>query len=93
MLTPEAAERVFTAVTTARTAARQIVKAGETAAAEIDSAAIRKIASARTAFLDLDDTNAPDTFAPTPAARALDLEPVAPIAPPARAAVPSFEME
>jgi hypothetical protein len=78
MLSPVAQERVKIAVDTARAAARRIVKAGETAAIEIDAAAVAKITSARTAFLDLDETEAeaePFSVAIPEAApaRALDL--------------------
>jgi hypothetical protein len=55
MLTPEAQERVKTAIDVARKAARQIVSAGEEGAVEIDRASIRKVLDARTAFLDLED--------------------------------------
>ena len=74
MLAPDAAEKVKDAVEVARAAARKIVKAGEQAAAEIDLAAVRSIAAARTAFLDLDD--APEVAAHgAEAARELDLSP------------------
>ena len=55
MLTPTAQARVQLAIDAARTAARQIVKAGEQAAQEIDMRAVRKITEARTAFLDMDE--------------------------------------
>jgi hypothetical protein len=55
MLKPELQARIQIAVDVARSAAKQIVKAGETAALEIDRAAIRKIEESRTAFLDLDE--------------------------------------
>lgn len=77
MLTPEAAVRVQMAIDTARSAARKIVKAGEQAAQEVDLLAIRKVAEARTAFLDLDEAKA--VAAPKQDARALDLAPVAPV--------------
>jgi hypothetical protein len=78
MLTPEAATRVQMAIDTARSAARKIVKAGETAAAEVDLRAIRKISESRTAFLDLGD--AKDVSAPRQEARQLDLTPEATVA-------------
>jgi len=73
MLTPEAQVRVQMAIDTARSAARKIVKASEQAAQEIDLQAIRKVAEARTAFLDMDD--AAPVAAPKQEARALDLTP------------------
>lgn len=74
MLTPGAAERVREAVDTVRSAARRMVKAGDQAAQAIDTASLAAIASARTAFLDLDD--APVTsIAMAIAARAIDFDP------------------
>jgi len=55
MLTPDVQERVQVAIDIARKTARQIVKAGETGALEVDKAAIARIAQARTMFLDLDE--------------------------------------
>jgi hypothetical protein len=74
MLTEGARERVAVAIKTARDAARKIVSAGEQAAQEIDKQAIRKIAEARTAFLDIEDTPA-DVAAPSVESRAIDLDP------------------
>ena len=54
MLSPEAQERIRGAVEAARGAAREIVKAGDSAAAEIDRSVLRKIREARGAFLDID---------------------------------------
>lgn len=76
MLEPNAKANVERALTIARTAARQIVKAGETGAAEIDQVAIQRLTEARTAFLDIDlegDTQAPEAAA----AVAVDFEPEA----------------
>jgi len=73
MLSPEAAERIQVAIDTARQSARQIVKAGEQAAQEVDRQAIRKIVAQRTAFLDLDDVG--DIGAPEAESRAIDLAP------------------
>ena len=53
MLSPEAAERAQKAIDVARKAAREITKAGETVAMEIDEATLAVIRSARGAFLDL----------------------------------------
>lgn len=55
MLSDDAKGRVQGAIDIARKAARDIVTAGETGAAEIDRAAIARISEARTAFLDLDE--------------------------------------
>lgn len=76
MLTPEAQDRIKTAVESARSAARRLVKAGEQAAQEIDRDALHKITEARTAFLDLDEGT--EVRAPEATARALDFEPEAP---------------
>jgi inorganic triphosphatase YgiF len=73
MLTPDAAVRIQMAIDAARSSARKIVQAGETAAAEIDLRAIRKVTEARTAFLDMDE--AKDVAAPKHQAPALDLAP------------------
>jgi hypothetical protein len=73
MLSPDAAVRIQMAVDAARTSARKIVKAGETAAAEVDLRAIRAVTEARTAFLDLDE--ALEIAAPQHRAPALDLDP------------------
>lgn len=54
MLPPETEARVRLAIDAARSAARRIVKAGETVAAEIDQGAVRRITEMRTSFLDLD---------------------------------------
>jgi len=77
MLEPNAKASVERALTIARTAARQIVKAGETGAIEIDQVAIQRLTEARTAFLDLDlevETQAPEAATPV----AVDFEPEAP---------------
>jgi hypothetical protein len=73
MLQPEAAARIQMAISAARTAAREIVKAGETGAAEIDKRAIRAITESRTAFLDLDGDG--DVATPETVGRAIDLVP------------------
>ena len=91
MLSREAGERVKVAIDTAREAAKKIVKAAETGAAEVDQAAIRKIAESRTAFLDLGE--AAEVAAPTSEARAIDLTPIASPAPTLAAFVPEIEMD
>jgi hypothetical protein len=70
MLNPEAEARVRVAVDTARDAAKQIVKAGEAAAIELDVRAIRKITEQRTAFLDMRDEV--EVARPAAQARAVD---------------------
>lgn len=76
MLPVETQARAQLAVDAARKAAREIVKAGETAAQEIDKRAIRQITDARMTFLDLDD-NGQELARPAAEASAIDLEPVA----------------
>lgn len=77
MLTPEAEARIKIAIEAARKSARQIAKAGEQAAQEVDRFAIRKITEQRTAFLDLDD--AKEIARPVAEARALDFAPARPV--------------
>jgi hypothetical protein len=91
MLPAETAARMQVAIDAARSAARQIVKAGETAAQEIDTRAIRRITEARTAFLDLDD-NGNDVAAPQETARGIDFEPASGSSV-AAVAAPQFAME
>jgi hypothetical protein len=73
MLNPDAEARVRVAIDAARDAAKQIVKAGEAAAIEVDQRAIRKITEQRTAFLDLRDEV--QVSRPQAEARAIDLTP------------------
>lgn len=75
MLSPEAAAKIKDVIETARGAARKIVKAGETAAQEIDREAITRISEARTAFLELDDPNTGEMGVPEHEARAIDFDP------------------
>jgi hypothetical protein len=78
MLPADIAARAQLAIDTARKAARTIKKAGETAALQIDNAAIRRITEARTAFLDLDDSGAViEEQAPVAPAVDFDTEPQA----------------
>jgi hypothetical protein len=56
MLVPDMAEKVMEAVTVARKVARDIVKAGEQVAQEVDKQSLGKITRIRTAFLDLEST-------------------------------------
>jgi hypothetical protein len=76
MLSPAAQQRVAEAIDAARSAARRMVKAGETAAQDVDTYTLRKLATARTEFLDLSD--AQEVAAPAAQGRAVDLEPDAP---------------
>jgi len=76
MLNPETEARLRVAIEAARNVARQIVKAGESAAIEVDRLALRKIAESRTAFLDLSDAD--EIAAPVASGRAVDLEAPAP---------------
>lgn len=73
MLSPDANERLATAITAARSSARKIAKAGDSAAIEIDRAAIAKIDSARTSFLDM-DTDEMHIGAVSADARSIDME-------------------
>ena len=74
LLSPDAEARVRIAIDTAREAAKSIVKAGETAAIEIDTRAIRRITEARTSFLDLQDEI--KTARPATEVRSIDLAPL-----------------
>ena len=71
MLTKPNQVRLQIAIDTARKVAREIVKAGESAAIEIDNAAIRKLREVRSAFLDVDEAS--ETV--TPAEPELDFNP------------------
>ena len=73
MLSPDAAARIQIAIDAARNSAKQIVKAGEQVAGEIDKRTIATIAEQRTAFLDLDV--AKEIATPKAAARAVDFTP------------------
>lgn len=74
MLSPYAAEQVRKAIEVARGAARRIVKAGDSAAVEIDTATLEAIRTSRAAFLDL-DVEAVDTGERSESGRAVDFEP------------------
>jgi hypothetical protein len=73
MLSAEATGKMQVAIETARRAARQISKAAEVGAADVDTAAINRIREMRTQFLDLDDAGT--IAAPQAQARAIDLDP------------------
>lgn len=90
MVTEDNSVRLQKAIDAARSAARQIVKAGETAAAEIDQRAIRAIMESRTAFLDFSE--AQEIQDPTVTGRALDMEPTPVETAPALVAAPQFEL-
>lgn len=80
MLAPDASEKAKAAVVAARSIARKIVAAGDAAAQEIDEQerrkAVRQIEEARTAFLDLDDSEATTSVEAT-AGRDVDFGPAA----------------
>jgi hypothetical protein len=77
MLNKDSQARVQIAVDAARNAAKAIVKAGETAAVEVDRQAVRLITEQRTAFLDLDEPA--QVQAPVAqSVRAVDLAPAVP---------------
>lgn len=94
MLTDSAKENIQVAIDAARTAARRIVKAGEEAAGEVDTATMRKIAAQRTMFLDLDDS---DVSVATPQTEARNIEMVPlddmPMAPVKVTRVPRLELD
>jgi ElaB/YqjD/DUF883 family membrane-anchored ribosome-binding protein len=96
MLPAETQARVKGAIDAARSAARQIVKAGEAAAVEVDAGAIKRIMEARTSFLDLDTAPA-EVAATVETARAIDLDPALGELPDFQAAAPApafaLEME
>jgi hypothetical protein len=76
MLTPQAQANVQIAIDAARQTATEmnkLIKAGEAAALEVDTLAIRKIADQRTMFLDLSDQA--EISRPQSQARAIDLAP------------------
>lgn len=73
MLSNEARLQAEIAIDAARRAAKEIVKAEGAAVVPVDKKAIRAIAEARTAFLDLDDVA--EIAAPVAESRVLDLEP------------------
>jgi oligoendopeptidase F len=77
MLSSEASARVQLAVDLARQSAKQIVKAGEQAAQEIDRQTIKRIAEQRTAFLDLDGPAPEISGGVTEPGRAVDFAPAA----------------
>jgi hypothetical protein len=73
MLPADAQVRAQMAIDTARQVAKNIVKAGEAAATEVDEVALRKITEMRTAFLDL-DADGKAIEAPVAEARGVDLD-------------------
>lgn len=91
MLSPDAQVRLQFAIDAVRDTAKRMVKAGETAATEIDAAVMNKLAEARTAFLDLDP--AKDVIAPVDtSARAIDLTPHVEVAAPAEGKARELEL-
>lgn len=81
MLTPDAQARIALAIETARNAAKKIVSAGEAAAVEVDTKALRTLKEQRVAFLDLDEAG--EVQAPTVQGRAVDFTPTDTIKAPA----------
>ena len=77
MLSPQAQERIQEAIETARSKAREIVKAGEQAAIEVDKKVVRRLTELRTAFLDLDEGQT--VAKPKASRRAVDLDPQTPV--------------
>lgn len=94
MLTPDAASRVQDAVEAARRAASRYVQAGEAAALEIDTVALRSLATARTAFLDIESDTSTEVAEVAAEARGVDFETIEPIETitPTAATVPQFEV-
>jgi hypothetical protein len=74
MLSPDAQARIQVAIDAARATATQIKRAGEQAAVEVDKVTIARLAEARTAFLDMDESR--EVSAPAAQANAVDFEPV-----------------
>lgn len=73
MLSADASSRIKSAIDTARSLARKVVKAGEIASDELAAAKLT-LQQSRAAFLDLDEGE--EIRAPESIGRALDLEPV-----------------
>jgi hypothetical protein len=73
MLSQDAEERIAKAVEAVRKTAKDIVKAGETAAKEVDLNTLRTLSQARTAFLDLDGEKEVGDIAAS--GRAIDMTP------------------
>ena len=72
MLSPDAQERLSFAIDAARKGAKDIVKAGEQVAVEIDDSVMNTISMARTSFLDLDQDVSVTVGAVEAEGRALD---------------------
>jgi NACalpha-BTF3-like transcription factor len=83
ILSPYASNQVQMAIDAARSVARKMAKAGEGVAVEIDRAVLNSIRSARTEFLDLDDTDATgsgEAVQPVVVGRAVDFDAAPPMA-------------
>jgi hypothetical protein len=74
MLAPDAQARIKETIDAVRAMATKMKSAGETAALEIDKTVLKRLASARTAFLDLDDATVVRVPVDT-SGRVLDLAP------------------
>jgi hypothetical protein len=75
MLTADAQSKVRTAIEVARQAAKEIVKAGDTAAQNVDKAAIRAIETNRMAFIDVGQTTS-KVAKPKGRGRVVDIGPI-----------------
>ncbi len=74
IVAPGANDKLQAAIDVAREAAKKLVKAGETAAREVDKEAIKSLKASRTAFLDLEVAPSDVKIKPTRTkGRALDL--------------------
>lgn len=80
VLSPEAEAKVSRAIESVRSKAREIVKAGDNAAVEIDIQTLRIVRRTRAAFLDMD--GAQEIRVPRAAGRTLDMLPAAAVAAP-----------
>jgi hypothetical protein len=76
MLSPDASARAMASVEAARSAARAIVKAGESAAIEVDAIAVETIRSSRMTFLDIasEGEATVEVQAPVVTGRTIDLD-------------------
>src|SRR5215472_2459644 len=76
MLTPEAAERLQATIEAVRKQARAIIKAGETAAVEVDATVFKQLEESRTAFLEIGDDVQTPIAAPDAEGRGVDFDAV-----------------
>lgn len=90
MLSPMTSLKVEEAVKRVRSLARRMVKAGETAAVEIDAETMRRLAQARMSFLDLDDQA--EILAPEAEGIEVDFAPIEIAIPATAVASPELEV-